>query len=31
MNNDRILLEPRPYTSREFIKEMGKYLTKHSK
>jgi len=24
-------LEPRPYTSREFIKEMGKYLTKHSK
>jgi deoxyhypusine synthase len=24
-------LEPRPYTSREFIREMGKYLTKHSK
>jgi deoxyhypusine synthase len=24
-------LEPRPYTSREFIKEMGKYLTKNSK
>lgn len=24
-------LEPRPYSSREFIKEMGKYLTKHSK
>jgi len=23
-------LEPRPYTSREFIREMGKYLTKHS-
>lgn len=23
-------LEPRPYSSREFIKEMGKYLTKHS-
>lgn len=25
------LLEPRPYSSREFIKEMGRYLTKHSK
>lgn len=24
-------LEHRPYSSREFIKEMGKYLTKHSK
>jgi deoxyhypusine synthase len=24
-------LERRPYSSREFIKEMGKYLTKHSK
>ena len=24
-------LEPRPYSSREFIREMGKYLTKHSK
>lgn len=24
-------LEPRPYSSREFISEMGKYLTKHSK
>jgi len=24
-------LEFRPYSSREFIKEMGKYLTKHSK
>ncbi len=24
-------LEPRPYSSREFIKEMGKYLVKHSK
>lgn len=24
-------LEPRPYSSREFIKEMGKYLTKYSK
>jgi len=24
-------LEPRPYTSREFIREMGKYLIKHSK
>jgi len=24
-------LEMRPYSSREFIKEMGKYLTKHSK
>lgn len=24
-------LEPRPYSSREFIAEMGKYLTKHSK
>jgi len=24
-------LESRPYTSREFIYEMGKYLTKHSK
>jgi deoxyhypusine synthase len=24
-------LEPRPYSSREFIKEMGKYLTKNSK
>lgn len=24
-------LEPRPYTSREFIKEMGKYLIKNSK
>jgi deoxyhypusine synthase len=23
-------LEPRPYSSREFIKEMGKYLTQHS-
>jgi deoxyhypusine synthase len=23
-------LEPRPYSSREFIKEMGRYLTKHS-
>lgn len=25
------LLEPVPHSSREFIKEMGKYLTKHSK
>jgi len=25
------LLEPRPYSSREFIEEMGKYLTKHAK
>jgi len=25
------LLEPRPYSSREFISEMGKWLTKHSK
>jgi deoxyhypusine synthase len=24
-------LETRPYSSREFIREMGKYLTKHSK
>src|SRR3989338_3176536 len=24
-------LEPRPYSSREFIAEMGKYLTQHSK
>jgi deoxyhypusine synthase len=24
-------LEPRPYSSREFIAEMGKYLVKHSK
>jgi deoxyhypusine synthase len=24
-------LEPRPYSSREFIKEMGKYLTQNSK
>lgn len=24
-------LEKRPYSSREFIREMGKYLTKHSK
>ncbi|MBE0649171.1 MAG: deoxyhypusine synthase [Bacteroidales bacterium] len=24
-------LEPRPYSSREFIWEMGRYLTKHSK
>lgn len=24
-------IEPKPYSSREFIKEMGKYLTKHSK
>ncbi|MFZ9219489.1 MAG: 1,9-bis(guanidino)-5-aza-nonane synthase, partial [Candidatus Fonsibacter ubiquis] len=24
-------LEARPYTSREFIREMGKYLTRHSK
>ena len=24
-------LEPRPYSSREFINEMGKYLVKHSK
>lgn len=24
-------LEPRPYSSREFIKEMGKYLVEHSK
>ncbi|MFN7990716.1 MAG: deoxyhypusine synthase [Candidatus Micrarchaeia archaeon] len=24
-------LEPRPYSSREFIKEMGRYLTKHAK
>lgn len=24
-------LEPRPYSSREFIKEMGKYLTKNAK
>ena len=24
-------LEPRPYSSREFIREMGKYLTKHAK
>jgi len=24
-------LEPRPYSSREFIKEMGKWLTAHSK
>ncbi|HOF81482.1 MAG: deoxyhypusine synthase [Bacteroidales bacterium] len=23
-------LEPRPYSSREFIKEMGRYLTKHA-
>jgi len=23
-------LEPKPYSSREFIREMGKYLTKHS-
>jgi len=23
-------LDPRPYSSREFIREMGKYLTKHS-
>lgn len=23
-------LEPRPYSSREFIREMGRYLTKHS-
>jgi deoxyhypusine synthase len=23
-------MEPRPYSSREFIREMGKYLTKHS-
>lgn len=23
-------LEPRPYSSREFIKEMGRYLTQHS-
>jgi deoxyhypusine synthase len=25
------LLEPRPYSSREFIREMGKYLVDHSK
>lgn len=25
------ILEPRPYSSREFIKEMGKYLTKNAK
>ena len=25
------LLEPRPYSSREFIKEMGRYLVKNSK
>ena len=25
------LLEPKPHSSREFIKEMGKYLVKHSK
>ena len=25
------MLEPRPYSSREFIKEMGRYLVKHSK
>jgi len=24
-------LEPKPYSSREFIREMGRYLTKHSK
>src|SRR3989338_4701492 len=24
-------LKPRPYSSREFIREMGRYLTKHSK
>lgn len=24
-------LEPKPYSSREFIREMGKYLVKHSK
>ncbi|MBI4153109.1 deoxyhypusine synthase [Candidatus Woesearchaeota archaeon] len=24
-------LQPRPYSSREFIQEMGKYLTKHAK
>ena len=24
-------LEPRPYSSREFIREMGRHLTKHSK
>ena len=24
-------LEPRPHSSREFIREMGRYLTKHSK
>lgn len=24
-------LEPRPFSSREFIREMGRYLTKHSK
>ena len=24
-------LEPRPYSSREFIREMGRYLTKHAK
>jgi deoxyhypusine synthase len=24
-------LEPRPYSSREFIKEMGRYLVKHAK
>jgi deoxyhypusine synthase len=24
-------LDPRPYSSREFIREMGRYLTKHSK
>lgn len=24
-------LEPRPYSSREFIREMGRYLTKHSR
>ena len=24
-------LEPRPYSSREFIREMGRYLTRHSK
>ena len=24
-------MEPRPYSSREFIREMGRYLTKHAK
>src|SRR5207302_8545855 len=24
-------LEPRPYSSREFIREMGRYLTEHAK